>query len=239
LAGHRIEKYEKLIRIIDNFLDDDSFESMGKVSMVYSKVHWIGRCAGFRRTFPLNRFNDLVFKVFRHEWPEGHGSISGATAWWNIRPTDPKPHSDLVSYCTSGGVDYTPHNPPTRTFIYYLRAPSKGGHLNIYTKPPVYNMEINMKKSGKEMFSWADYETDSIAPIPNRLISFPIEAIHAVQPYEGNRVSIGMIFWNTLPSIYGETNSNIDASYDRPWEKNENQDSNRKLTEDYIKRNSI
>ena len=193
--------------------------------MVYSKVHWIGRCAGFRRTFPLNRFNDLVFKVFRHEWPGGNYSISGATAWWNIRPTDPKPHSDLVSYCTSGGVDYTPDTPPTRTFIYYLRAPSKGGRLNIYTKPPADN---------QEGFVWADYETDSIAPIPNRLISFPIECTHAVQPYEGNRVSIGMIFWNKLPSIYGETNSNIDASYDRPWEKNENQDSNRKLTENHM-----
>jgi hypothetical protein len=96
-----------------------------------------------------------------------------------------------------------------------------------------------MKMSDGEVFSWADYETDSIAPIPNRLISFPIETIHAVQPYEGNRVSIGMIFWNTLPSIYGETNSNIDASYDRPWEKNENQDSNRKLTENYIMGESI
>ena len=224
-----------MIIITDNFLDDASFESMGKVSMVYSKVHWVGRCAGFRRTVPLNRFNDLVFKVFRHEWPYGNNSISGATAWWNIRPTDPKPHSDLVSYCTSGGVDYTPNKPPTRTFIYYLRAPSKGGHLNIYAKPPV----TSMKTSDGEVFSWADYETDSIAPIPNRLISFPIDYIHAVQPYEGNRVSIGMIFWNTLPSIYGETNSNIDASYDRPWEKNENQDSNRKLTENYIMRESI
>ena len=224
-----------MIRITDNFLDDDSFESVGKVSMMYSKVHWVGRYAKAE-----NRFHELVYKVFRHEWPEGHGSISGATAWWNIRPTDPKPHSDLVSYCTSNGVDFTPNNPPTRTFIYYLRAPSKGGHLNIYTKPPVYNMEINMKKmSDGEVFSWADYETDSIAPIPNRLISFPIEAIHAVQPYEGNRVSIGIIFWNTLPCIYGVTNSTINDSYDRPWEKNENQDSNRKLTENHIMGESI
>ena len=223
-----------MIRITDNFLDDDSFESVGKVSMVYSKVHWWGRYA-----IPENRLHNLVYKVFRHEWPDGHGSISGATAWWNIRPTDPKPHSDLVSYCTSDGVDYTPHDPPTRTFIYYLRAPSKGGHLNIYTKPPIYNTKINMNRSNGEVFSWADHETDSIAPIPNRLISFPIEAVHAVQPYEGNRVSIGMIFWNTLPSIYGMTNSNCNDSYDRPWEKNENQDSNRKLTEDYIKGHSI
>ena len=210
-----------MITITDNFLDNDSFEAVGKTSMVYSKVHWIGRHA-----LPENPFHDLIYKVFRHEWLDGHSSIKGATAWWNIRPTDPKPHSDLVSYCTSDGVDYTPDDPPTRTFIYYLKAPYRGGHLNIYTKPPTTD--------NQEGFVWAEQETDSIAPIPNRLISFPIEAIHAVQPYEGNRVSIGMIFWNTLPSIYGSTNSNVNDSYDRPWEKNENQDSNRKLTENYI-----
>jgi len=211
-----------MIRITDNFLDNDSFEAVGETSMVYSKVHWVGRHA-----LPENPFHDLVYKVFRHEWPNGRGTISGATAWWNIRPTDPKPHSDLVSYCTSDGVDYTPDNPPKRTFIYYLRAPRKGGQLNIYTKPPVTNVRI----ANREVFSWADYETDSIAPIPNRLISFPIECTHMVQLYKGNRVSIGMIFWNELPSIYGSTNSNINTSYDRPWEKDENQDSNRELTE--------
>ena len=200
--------------------------------MVYSKVYWVGRHA-----LSENPLHDLVYKVFCHEWPDGHSSIKGATAWWNIRPIDPKPHSDLVSYCTSGGVDYTPDNPPTRTFIYYLRAPNKGGQLNIYTKPPI----TNMKMANGEVFSWADYETDSIAPITNRLISFPIEHTHAVQPYEGNRVSIGMIFWNELPSIYkspkdfgGQTNPNYNTSFDRPWEKTENQESNRKLTEDYI-----
>ena len=200
--------------------------------MVYSKVYWVGRHA-----LSENPLHDLVYKVFCHEWPDGHSSIKGATAWWNIRPIDPNPHSDLVSYCTSGGVDYTPDNPPTRTFIYYLRAPNKGGQLNIYTKPPI----TNMKMANREVFSWADYETDSIAPITNRLISFPIEHTHAVQPYEGNRVSIGMIFWNELPSIYkspkdfgGQTNPNYNTSFDRPWEKTENQESNRKLTEDYI-----
>ena len=194
--------------------------------MVYSKVYWVGRHA-----LSENPLHDLVYKVFRHEWPDGHSTIKGATAWWNIRPVDPKPHSDLVSYCTSDGVDYTPDNPPKRTFIYYLRAPDKGGQLNIYTKPSV---ELQNTMYNYPLFRWNDQETDSIAAIPNRLISFPIECTHAVQPYEGNRVSIGMIFWNTLPSIYGQTDSNINASYDRPWEKNENQDSNRKLTEDHI-----
>ena len=188
--------------------------------MVYSKVFWIGRNA-----VPENPFHDLIHKIFHEEWPYGSSSIQGATAWWNIRPIDPKPHSDLISYCTSNGVDYTPDSPPTTTFLYYLKAPTEGGRLNIYTKPSLNN----------------ESKTDSIAAIPNRLVSFPIDYVHAVQPYVGNRVSIGMIFWNALPSIYkspkdfgGQTNPNYNTSFDRPWEKTENQESNRKLTEDYI-----
>ena len=222
-----------MIRITDNFLDDHTFDAIGKTSMMYSKVHWGGRHAQSE-----NPLHDLVYKVFCHEWPDGHGSIKGATAWWNIRPIDPKPHSDLISYCTSGGVDYTPDNPPTRTFIYYLKAPENGGQLNIYTKPPLANLHNGM--------NWKTSETDSIAPIPNRLVSFPIKYIHAVNPYHGNRVSIGMIFWNELPSIYkssddfgGQTNPNYNTSFDRPWEKAENQESNGKLTEDYIMGHSV
>ena len=222
-----------MIRITDNFLDDHTFDAIGKTSMMYSKVHWVGRHAQSE-----NPLHDLVYKVFCHEWPDGHGSIKGATAWWNIRPIAPKPHSDLISYCTSGGVDYTPDNPPTRTFIYYLKAPENGGQLNIYTKPPLANLHNGM--------NWKTSETDSIAPIPNRLVSFPIKYIHAVNPYHGNRVSIGMIFWNELPSIYkssdefgGQTNPNYNTSFDRPWEKAENQESNGKLTEDYIMGHSV
>ena len=222
-----------MIRITDNFLDDHTFDAIGKTSMVYSKVHWVGRHA-----LSENPLHDLVYKVFCHEWPDGHGSIKGATAWWNIRPVDPKPHSDLESYCTLNGVDYTPDNPPTRTFIYYLKAPENGGQLNIYTKPPLANLHNGM--------NWKTSETDSIAPIPNRLVSFPIKYIHAVNPYHGNRVSIGMIFWNELPSIYkssddfgGQTNPNYNTSFDRPWEKAENQESNGKLTEDYIMGHSV
>ena len=222
-----------MIRITDNFLDDHTFDAIGKTSMMYSKVHWVGRHAQSE-----NPLHDLVYKVFCHEWPDGHGSIKGATAWWNIRPIDPKPHSDLISYCTSGGVDYTPDNPPTRTFIYYLKAPENGGQLNIYTKPPLANLHNGM--------NWKTSETDSIAPIPNRLVSFPIKYIHAVNPYHRNSVSIGMIFWNELPSIYkssddfgGQTNPNYNTSFDRPWEKAENQESNCKLTEDYIMGHSV
>ncbi len=222
-----------MITITDNFLDKDTFEELENTSMMYSKVHWVGRDAK-----PENAFHKLVHKIFNSEpsfqdpsfgiiyW-NTVANTSGATAWWNIRPIDPKPHSDLISYCTSNGVDYTPDPAPTTTFVYYLKAPDKGGHLNVYTKPSSVSSDIGT-------LSWNVSETDSIAAIPNRLVSFPIEYIHAVQPYSGNRVSIGIIFWNKLPTIYGETNSKINDSYDRPWVKNENQESNRKLTEDYI-----
>jgi len=218
-----------MITITDNFLDKDTLEELENTSMMYSKVHWVGRDAK-----PENAFHKLVHKIFNSEpsfqdpsfgvffWNTA-SIISGATAWWNIRPIDPKPHSDLISYCTSNGVDYTPDPAPTTTFIYYLKAPDKGGHLNIYTKP------------SKNLLNWNESETDSIAAIPNRLISFPIDYIHAVQPYSGNRVSIGVIFWNKLPTIYGKTNSDINDSYDRPWEIEENDLHNIKLTEEYIK----
>ena len=215
-----------MITISDNFLDDVSYKALNNTSMVYAKVHWIGIKAA-----PENPFHNFIHKIFRHAWPDGHGTISGATAWWNIRPTDPKPHSDLISYCTSGGVDYTPKNPPKITFIYYLKAPASGGRLNIYTRPPLVNDNIAYKR---QSFRWAAHEIDSVAPIENRLISFPIQHTHAVQAYTGNRVSIGAIFWSTLPTIYGDTNPNINDSYDRPWEKSENQESNRKRTETHI-----
>ena len=205
-----------MLSITDDFLDEASFKALGNTSMVYSKVHWVGRTAK-----PENAFHELVHKIFRHAWSDGHSSISGATAWWNIRPIDPKPHSDLISYCTANGVDYTPDPPPTTTFLYYLKGPTSGGRLNIYTQP-------SLGLLGYES------EIDSIAAIPNRLVSFPIDYIHAVQPYSGNRVSIGVIFWNTLPTIYGETNPNINDSYDRPWVKEENQEGNIKLTKEYI-----
>ena len=202
-----------MITVTDNFLQPELLQELENTSMVYSKVHWIGKNAK-----PENAFHKLIHEIDGELiWD---GSLSGATAWWNIRPIDPKPHSDLISYCTSNGVDYTPDPPPTTTFLYYLKAPTEGGRLNIYTKPSLEN----------------ESETDSIAAIPNRLVSFPIDYIHAVQPYVGNRVSIGVIFWNTLPTIYGETNSFINDSYDRPWVSDANEEFNQKLTEEYITR---
>ena len=205
-----------MITVTNNFLEKELIQELENTSMVYSKIHWVGREAQ-----PENAFHELVHRIDFSGPLFEDSSISGATAWWNIRAT-PIPHSDLISYCTSNGVDYTPDPPPTTTFLYYLKAPNSGGQLNIYTKPPISKM------------NWYESETDSIAAIPNRLVSFPIDYVHEVQPYDGNRVSIGVIFWHTLPTIYGETNSFINDSYDRPWVKEENQEFNIRLTEEYI-----
>ena len=139
--------------------------------MTFSQVQWIGRYAK-----PENAFHEFVKKLFFHAYPNvwRQDEIMGATAWWNIRPSNPKPHNDRISYCTVDGVDYTPKDIPKQTFIYYLRAPDKGGRLDIYTQPPITDVKI-----GKEQFfSWADHQTDCVAPINNRLISFPFDVIH-------------------------------------------------------------
>ena len=216
-----------MIKLYDNFLNDDLYDRLGKSGMTFSQVQWIGRYAK-----PENAFHEFVKKLYFHAYPNvgRQDGIMGATAWWNIRPSNPKPHNDRISYCTVDGVDYTPKDIPKQTFIYYLRAPDKGGRLDIYTQPPITDVKI-----GKEQFfSWAEHQTDSIAPINNRLISFPFDVIHQIQPYEGNRVSIGAIFWSKLPSNYGETDPMVNTSYDRPWEVKSNKAGTRKLTEQSI-----
>ena len=101
-----------MITVTDNFLDRDSFEALGNISMMYSKVHWIGRFAE-----PENEFHELVHEIFCHNWPDGVSSISGATAWWNIRPIDPKPHSDLIAQLMVWIILLTRHLPPLSYII--------------------------------------------------------------------------------------------------------------------------
>ena len=206
-----------MITVKNNFLEKELIQELENTSMVYSKVHWVGSNAK-----PENAFHKLVHKIGSSGGPYTlfrDTKISGATAWWNIRAT-PIAHNDLISYCTLNGIDYTPDPPPTTTFLYYLKAPEYGGRLNIYTKPSKWDEQT---------------EADSIAAIPNRLVSFPIEYVHAVRPFRGNRISIGVVFWHTLPTIYGETNSFINDSYDRPWETEVNDMHNSRLTEEYMK----
>ena len=59
---------------------------------------------------------------------------------------------------------------------------------------------------------------DLIRPKINRLVSFPCEYLHRVQPYQGNRVSIGIIWWYDVPSIYGDLGEYETAAIDRVWE---------------------
>ena len=50
------------------------------------------------------------------------------------------------------------------------------------------------------------------------MIAFPADVVHQVLPYEGNRVSIGMIFWVDLPKIYPTADPNMNMYFDRVWE---------------------
>ena len=60
---------------------------------------------------------------------------------------------------------------------------------------------------------------DLVQPKINRLVYFPCEYIHRVQLYQGNRVSIGIIWWYDLPSIYGNLSEFETSAIDRVWER--------------------
>ena len=137
---------------------------------------------------PKNILHKLVQKVASTE-----KNMMGATAWYNIRPVNPQIHNDIDSYCTSNGKTYYPSILPERTYIYYVKAPTHGGLLRL--------------ESG-----------ETVDPKVNRLINFPINLSHQVLPYEGNRVSIGFIYWPEVPIIYGKVTSEETKIFDRIWE---------------------
>ena len=176
--------------IRDNFLSTEEYNDLTSTPMQYAKVHWIGVNAE-----PENALHKMVHQIY-NKYVTQKG-ISGGTAWWNIRPVNPQPHNDISSYCTQNGIDYRPDILPEETFIYYVKEPESGGYLEVYNR---------------------ENYTHLIQPIKNRLISFSANATHNVQSYEGNRVSVGVIFWPELPTIYGPTNKKINAVYERAWE---------------------
>ena len=192
-----------MIQITDNYASKDLYNQLLVENLYYGKVHWIGIQAE-----PENALHDLVHEVFySHVSQEG---ITGATAWYNIRPVEPKAHNDIESYSTQNGMSYRPEVLPQKTFIYYLKAPEKGGHLAIYTR-------VRFFRAGQDIV-WRENETDRIAAIQNRLVTFSSDTTHQVLPYEGNRVSIGMIFWVDLPKIYPEADPNKNTHFERVWE---------------------
>ena len=184
--------------IRDNFLSTEEYDDLTSTPMQYAKVHWIGVNAE-----PENALHRMVHQIYdKHVTQKG---ISGGTAWWNIRPVNPQLHNDISSYCTQNGIDYRPDVLPKETFIYYVKEPESGGYLKVQ----------GLRREGDgNLEPYNQY----IKHNKNRLISFSANTMHGVEPYEGNRVSVGVIFWPELPIIYGPTNEKINAVYERAWE---------------------
>ena len=112
----------------------------------------------------------------------------GATAWYNVRPIDPVWHCDIQSY----NDKYPTDNLPENTFLYYMREPDSGGNLEIVGDG-----------------SWP--------PRKNRLMYFNATLTHRIQPYTGNRVSIGLVWWKTTPDRYEEQSIDEYNVLERVW----------------------
>ena len=169
---------QQLAIINDNFLTDSHIASLFSLWIEYNKVHWLG--ANVKSDNPLHR---LMKKT------KPNNVVSGATAWYNIRPINPVEHSDIDSYCEN---TTHPIKPPENTFLYYLKEASSGGELHLE------NGEI-------------------INCVRNRLIKFPADVRHRVSQYEGNRVSIGIIWWYDTPFAKNAKRNNW-LVLERPWE---------------------
>ena len=197
-----------MIKIIDNYASEDLYNQLLEENLYYGKVHWIGIHAE-----PENVLHDLVHEVYQSNVDQK--DITGATAWYNIRPKNQKIHNDIDSYSTQKGISYRPDVLPEKTFLYYLKAPEKGGQLAIYTR-------ASFVRAGQDII-WDDSEVDTVSAIVNRLISMPANVTHRVLPYAGNRVSIGIIFWVDLPKIYPEADSNVNDVYDKMWAREDSE----------------
>ena len=173
------------MKVIDNYLDQHHVEELNDLHIEYAKVHWIGAESNPN----TNALTQLVHstKNYVKEPP------LGATAWYNVRPVNPVWHNDILSYCDK----YVENSLPESTFIYYMRAPDTGGHLEI----------------GSE--TWKI--TTTFEPIPNRLIYFNACLTHRIQPYTGNRVSIGIIWWKVTPDRYEEQKIDDYNVLERVW----------------------
>ena len=180
-----------MIEILDDYLDSHVLDLLNNLHIDYHKVHWY-------------RENSLANKELAHWYKKNplynlisstHYSdqLSGATAWYNIRPIKPQWHNDIESYCTHNTIQYFPKKLPKYTFLYYVKTPDIGGELELETG-------------------------DIIPPVINRLVRIPCNMPHRVRPYSGNRVSIGIIWWYDTSSIYGELPRNKSKVIERVWE---------------------
>jgi hypothetical protein len=171
-----------MIKITDNFLDDKHYEELTSLHIEYGKVHWFGESCS-----PTNSLQKLIFSTHYSK------DLSGATAWYNIRPLKPQWHNDIKSYCTQNTIEHFPKKLPKYTFLYYVKTPDIGGELELETG-------------------------DLITPVINRLVRIPCDMTHRVRPYAGNRVSIGIIWWYDVSHIYGDLPRNKSQVLERVWE---------------------
>ena len=171
------EMRQPIIIINDNFLEESHITALQSLWIEYNKVHWLGTDA-----YPTNPLHRLMNKT------KPNSIVSGATAWYNIRPVDPVEHNDIDSYCKENW----PKKPPEDTFTYYLKEATTGGELHLE------NGEI-------------------IICVRNRLVKFPANLRHKVARYEGNRISIGIIWWYDTP-FSEDTKRDNTLVLDRPWE---------------------
>jgi hypothetical protein len=169
-------KQQNQIIISDNFLEQSHIAELLSLSIEYSKVHWLGADAN-----PTNPLHLLIKKT------KPNIIVSGATAWYNIRPINPVEHSDIDSYCKNTW----PKKPPEYTFLYYLKEATVGGKLHLE------NGEI-------------------ITCVKNRLVRFPADLRHKISSYKGNRISIGIIWWHDTPFSKNTKRNNM-LVLDRPW----------------------
>ena len=157
------------MKILDDYLPQNKVNELNNLTIEYAKVHWVGA-----KSKSVNPLTELVHSTQQYL----SAPARGATAWYNVRPINPVWHDDIQSY---NGV-YPTNNLPEYTFLYYMRAPDTGGHLEI-------KGTARMSSSGDTTFE----------PIPNRLLYFDATLTHRVQPYTGNRVSIGIVWWKITP----------------------------------------
>ena len=177
--------------ILDDYLTESEYNDLTTTSLEYAKVHWVGHGA-----IPSNALHELVLSTYRYL----SKPAKGATAWYNIRPTAPKWHNDIESYCTVNGHVMAPQPLPEYTFIYYVKSPHSGGNLQFGNDKPEWKIDRE------------------IEPIENRLVYFDATVTHRVASYEGNRVSIGIIWWGNTPEHYGILSETETTVLPRIWE---------------------
>jgi len=173
------------MKLIDDYLEQDHVHELNNLHIEYAKVHWIG-AASDPETNPLAKLVHSTYKYIKEP-------ALGATAWYNVRPIDPVWHNDILSY----NDEYPKNQLPESTFIYYMRGPDKGGHL-----------EFGGEEWGVDL---------TVEPIPNRLVYFDATMMHRVQPYEGNRVSIGIVWWKVTPDRYEKQKIDEYKVLERVW----------------------